>query len=121
MGYITPESETVDQVAWTLFSFKKNLIKRVESPNGEMFGGMYFADSIGSGIVSSTHRFNLEVSQTYSGAYRELLVLLDRRYEKNRDRDSSVVTAELSGTYTLPELKPELPDAQPKPGTFPQV
>ena len=121
MGYITPESETADQVAWTLLSFKNNLIKRVDSPNGEMFGGMYFADSIGSDILAATHRFNLEASQTYSAAYRELLVLLDRRYGKNRDRDSKVVTAELSGTYTLSDLKPELPDAQPKPGTLPQV
>jgi len=119
LGYCTPESDTAERVAWTLLSFKKNLIEQVEG--GEMFGGMFFADSLGSDIVAATHRFKFEASQTYSAAYRELLVLLNQRYGKNRDRDSNVVTAELSGTYTLPELKPELPDAQPKPGTFPKV
>jgi hypothetical protein len=72
-----------------------------------MFGGMFFADSIASGIIAATHTLNLEASQTYSTAYRELLVLLDRRYAKNRDRNSNAVKAELSGTYTLPEPEPE--------------
>jgi hypothetical protein len=128
LGYITPEADIVEQVAWVLHSFRKNLIQRVDDPVGEIFGGMFFADSIGSNVVAGTHKLNLEQSSTYSITCRELLVLLDRRYGQNGDTNSIAVKAELSGEYTLPEPKPEAkqegqspkePKPEPKPETKP--
>jgi hypothetical protein len=124
LGYISPEAETAELVAWTLFSFKKNLIKRVDTPSGEVFGGMYFADVLGSGIVARTHRFNPEASQTYSTAYRELLLLLDRRYGKEPTQHARDIKAEIAGEYLLlPEAKPEPkePTEQAKPEPKPEI
>lgn len=79
---------TLDQVAWTLYSFKHDLIYCVKSrsgQSGELFGGVYWADSLGRDIIESTCKYGLERSAIYSAAYRELLGSLDQRYGKNTD------------------------------------
>jgi hypothetical protein len=57
---------------------------------------------LGYDIVSATHRYNLEISPTYSAIYRELLGLLDQRFGSNFDRDSTAIKRELSGKFVVP-------------------
>jgi hypothetical protein len=104
---------TVHKVAWCLFSFKKGWTQSVFDPRGELVGGTYFADVIGSDIVADTHEFSLEKSQTFSTLYRELLRILDQRYGKNLSEDPTErraaldIKAELAGEYVPP------PSAEP--------
>jgi hypothetical protein len=100
--------ETVHKVAWTLFAFKKGWTQSVIDPRGELVGGTYFADVIGSDIVADTHEFSMEKSQTFSTLYRELLRILDQRYGKNLSEDPTErraaldIKAELAGEYVPP-------------------
>ena len=91
LGYCAPESEEVEKFAWILHSFKKDLIRQVEHPSGELFGGMCFADIVGFDLIKATQQFSLMKSATYAEAYRELLGLLDERYCGNRDENSIAV------------------------------
>jgi hypothetical protein len=113
LGYGTPEAYAVDQVARTLFGFKKNTsvwVHEVVDPNGIIVAGTYFPDALGSEIVEAAHRYGLEKSQTFSALYRELLQILNNRYGKEPTEHARDIRAELAGLYVLasPEPRPEL-------------
>jgi hypothetical protein len=113
LGCGTPEAYAVDQVARTLFGFKKNTsvwVHEVQDPNGIIVTGFYFPDVLGSEIVEAAHLYGLERSQTFSTLYRELLQILDKRYGKEPTEHARDITAELADQYVLalPETKPEL-------------
>jgi hypothetical protein len=90
-----PESEIVDRVAWTLLGFKKNLVQRVSDPKGEIIGGLFFADVIGSEIVTAAHRYGLLKSATFAELFGELLQILDKRYRHEETKHSRAVKHEL--------------------------
>jgi hypothetical protein len=98
-----PAEETVHRVAHTLFAFRKDTpiwLRKVTE--GIVAAGLYFPDMLGYEIVSAAHRFNLEISPTYSEVYRELLGLLDARFGSNRDRNSLAIKQELARKFVLP-------------------
>jgi len=105
---------TVHKVAWCLFSFKKGWTRSVFDPRGELVGGIYFADVIGTGIVADTHRYGLERSSTFAVLYQELLRNLDQRYGKNLSEDPTErraaldIKAELAGEYVFDRSVKEL-------------
>jgi hypothetical protein len=105
-----PAEETVHRVAHTLFAFRKDTpiwVRKVSE--GIVVAGLYFPDLMGYEIVSATHRFNLEISTTYSAIYRELLGLLDQHFGSNRDRNSIAIKHELAGKFVLPVEVFEMP------------
>jgi hypothetical protein len=105
-----PAEETVHRVAHTLFAFRKDTpvwVRQVSE--GIVTAGNCFPDALGYEIVSATHRFNLEISPTYSAVYRELLGLLDQRFGSNRDRNSITIKQELAGKFVLPVEVFEMP------------
>lgn len=95
----------VDAVARTLLAHKKDWVREVHSPSGLFYGGTYFADSLGDVIVWTTHRYDLEQSQTFSMLYRELLLHLDQRYGANQNQHSRAIKAELSGAYVAARIR----------------
>lgn len=109
-----PEAEATYRMMWTLVSFKKNLIRTVENPEGEMFGGLFFADVIGADLVHVVHERGMAQSPTFREAYFELLRLLDKRYGNNNadlnsreGRSTVAVKQELAGNYVfVPRPKP---------------
>lgn len=103
------ETDTVDQVARTLFSLKKNSdpwVRQVHSPNGIIVGGLYFPEALGSGLVSSAHKLGLKKSPTFTALYLELLRILDNKFGHIRVGDAyelgcvADIKAELAGTYS---------------------
>jgi len=88
--------EQIGQVAWVLHSFEKRLIQTVLDPNGEIFGGSLYADSIGKYVVDATAKFNLTKSATFLAAFRKLLQLLNDRYGKNMDQHAQAVKQALT-------------------------
>jgi len=115
-----PAEETVGYVAGTLYAFRKDTPVWVHNVSeGIIVAGSHFPDVLGYQIVSETHRYNLEISPTYSGLYRELLGLLDQRFGNNRDRHSVAIKQELAGQFVLPvesePPKPEVKKPEPKP------
>ena len=100
-----PESETVDRVAWTLLGFKKNLVQTVSDPKGEIIGGLFFADVIGSEIVGTAHRYGLKKSPTFDALFRELLQILDKRYGHEETKHSHAIKQEL-GEFTARQCTP---------------
>jgi hypothetical protein len=105
-----PAEETVHRVAQTVFAFRKDTpvwVRQVSE--GIVTAGSCFPDFLGYEIVSATHRFNLEISPTYSAVYRELLGLLDARFGSNRDRNSTAIKQELAGKFVLPVEVFEMP------------
>lgn len=110
-----PEAEATYRTMWTLLSFRKNLIKTVRNPEGEVFGGLFFADVIGADLVHVVHERGFTRSQTFREAYFELLRLLDKRYGNNsadlnsyEGRSAAAVSDELAGNYLfVPRPKPE--------------
>jgi hypothetical protein len=106
-----PAEQTAHRVAHTLFAFRKDTpiwVRKVAE--GIVVAGLYFPDMLGYEIVSSTHRFNLEISPTYSAVYRELLGLLDARFGSNRDRNSTAIKQELAGKFVVPVEVFEMPN-----------
>jgi len=93
----------LDRVSRTLLSLKRNWIKQVSEPSGELVG-TYFIDGcdFASDVIESVHRHGLKRSTMFAAAFRELLELLDKRYSRQRDKDLAVVQAELNGTYVPP-------------------
>ncbi len=112
-----PAEETVGYVAGTLYAFRKDTPVWVHNVSeGIIVAGSHFPDVLGYQIVSETHRYNLEISPTYSGLYRELLGLLDQRFGNNRDRHSVAIKQELAGQFVLPvESEPPKPELKPEP------
>jgi hypothetical protein len=88
--------EQIAQVAWVLRSFEKRLIQTVLDPNGEIFGGLLYADSIGKYVVAAAAKFNLTKSLTFLTAFKELLRLLNDRYGTNTDQHAQAVKQALS-------------------------
>ncbi len=107
-----PAEETVGYVAGTLYAFRKDTPVWVHNVSeGIIVAGSHFPDVLGYQIVSETHRYNLEISPTYSSLYRELLGLLDQRFGNNRDRHSAAIKQELAGQFVLPvESEPPKPE-----------
>jgi hypothetical protein len=104
-----PAEETVHRVAETLYALRKDTpvwVRKVAE--GIVVAGLYFPEMLGHEIVSATHKYNLEISPTYSAIYRELLGLLDARFGSNRDRNSAAIKQELAGKFVLlSEVRPE--------------
>lgn len=88
--------EQIEQAAWVLRSFEKRLIQTVLDPNGEIFGGSLYADSIGKYVVDATAEFNLTKSATFLVAFEKLLRLLNDRYGKNTDQHAQAVKQALA-------------------------
>jgi hypothetical protein len=113
-----PEAEATCRTMWALLSFKKNLIRLVWDPEGEMFGGLFFADVIGSDLIYVVHERGLTKSPTFRDAYFELLRFLDKRYGTNstdlnssEGQSASAIKQELAGNYIFvrrpkPEPRP---------------
>ena len=95
-GWDNDEEFTVNRVAWLSLSLKNNWIQKVQE--GELFGGLYFADCSGS-MVESANRHSLKNSPTFNTAYIELLKMLDKRYGCEQTKDAAIIQAELAGTY----------------------
>jgi hypothetical protein len=95
LGWDHDEEFTVDRVVRTLVGLRKNWIQRVRNPEGELVSGMYFADSAAR-TIESAHRNGLMKSATFSETYRELLELLDRRYDGQQTDDAAIIRAELT-------------------------
>ncbi len=77
------ETYTLDRVARTLFSLKKNTnpwVREVHSPNGVIAGGLYFPEAFGSDLISSVNKFGLKKSPTFTALYQELLRILDKKF-----------------------------------------
>jgi hypothetical protein len=105
------ETYTVDRVARTLFSLKRNSdpwVRQVHSPNGIIVGGSYFPEALGSDLISSAHKLGLKKSPTFTALYIELLRILDKKFGHIRTGDAfelgcaADIKAELAGTYVLP-------------------
>jgi hypothetical protein len=109
----------LDQVARTSLGLKRNWVRDVQMPAGELVSGTYFPDALGSSLVQNTHRYKLERSQTFSAAYRELLEILDKKYGNEQTKDAHAIKAELDGSYVLPaQIEPEPapePDIEARP------
>ena len=88
--------EQIEQIAWVLRSFEKRLIQTVFDPNGEIFGGLLYADSIGTYVVAATAKFNLAKSATFLAAFKKLLQLLNDRYTTNTDQHAQAVKQALA-------------------------
>jgi hypothetical protein len=108
----------LDQVTRTSLGLKRNWVRDVQAPNGEMVAGMYFADSLGETIVRDAHVYGLEQSPTFSAAYRELLEILDKKYGHEQTKDARVIRQELLGEYML--VIPVKPEPAPKSAPEPQ-
>jgi hypothetical protein len=96
----TPEADAVRGVACVLFCLQKShspFVRTVHSPDGILAGGGCFPDVIGSGLVDAAHKYDLERSPTYARAYRELLLILDKKFGRNNDEHSQAVKQELAG------------------------
>ncbi len=116
-----PAEETVGYVAGTLYAFRKDTSVWVHNVSeGVIVAGSHFPDVLGYQIVSETHRYNLEISPTYSSLYRELLGLLDQRFGNNDDRHSIAIKQELAGQFVLP-IEPPIQQAEPKVKSEPRV
>jgi hypothetical protein len=116
VGWNHDEEFTVDRVARILLGLKKAWVQEVQSPDGELVSGMYFADVSGS-LVESVHRHGLKKSPTFAAMYRELLEMLDKRYGRQPTHDAAIVKAELAGEYVLPPL----PESKPEPPKIPEA
>ena len=103
----------LDQVARTSLGLKRNWVRDVQAPNGEMVAGMYFADSLGETIVRDAHMYGLEQSPTFSAGYRELLRILDEKYGYEQTKDAHAIKAELNGSFVL--VIPVKPEPAPAP------
>lgn len=108
IGWSYDEEFTVGAVAATLLSLKKNWVKEVRDPNGEMIGGLFIDDcNFASDLIESVHRYGLKKSPTFASSFHDLLKMLNKRYGQH-SQESAVVRAELAGTYVPPQPKPEL-------------
>jgi len=107
----------LDQVSRSLHGLKRGWLREVQTPAGELVSGAYFPDALGT-IVYDAHRYDLEASPTFSGAYRELLKILDKKYGHEQTKDTRAIKAELDGTYALPP-EPEIPRAPEPPAPEP--
>jgi hypothetical protein len=101
------ETYTVDRVARTLFSLKKNSdpwVREVHSPNGTVVGGLYFPEALGSDLIASAHRLGLKKSPTFAALYLDLLRILDKKFGHQRTGDAfevrcaADIKTELAGT-----------------------
>jgi hypothetical protein len=103
------EGQLIDEVACALLGFKKNWVRKVTDPPGEIVSGRYFPDVLGESIVSGAHFHGFKKSETFVKAYQELLEILDLRYGKQNTEHARDIKLELSGDYVL---KPEVPQEQ---------
>ena len=108
---------TLDRVSRALLGLKRNWVKEVSDPNGELVAGSYFIDgcSFASDVIESVYRHGLKQSPTFAASFRELLELLSKRYSRQRDQQGAVVRAELNGTYVYDPPAPPEPKPEPKP------
>lgn len=104
LGDVDDDGYTLNRVACTLLGLKRNWIKEVRSPDGEIVAGRYFADSLGD-LVESAHEYGLKQSPTFAKSFLELLKMLDKRYGPQKTKDAAVIRAELAGTYVPPQAK----------------
>jgi hypothetical protein len=110
--YVEDGTYTLDRVGCALLGLKRNWVKQVSDPNGELIAGSYFADpdcSFASDVIESAHRHGLKQSATFATAFRELLEMLNKRYGSQRTEGAAAIRAELAGTYVYvpPQPKPE--------------
>ena len=98
------DGQTLDCVARVLLGLKKNWIKEVHSPVGELIAWSYFGDVLGN-VVESVHRYGLKQSPTFAKSFWELLKMRDKRYGTQKTEDAAVIRAELAGTYVPPQAK----------------
>jgi len=104
---------TLDRVAATLLGLKRNWVKQVSNPNGELIAGSYFADpecSFSSDVIESAHRHGLMQSPTFAASLSELLEMLDKRYGRQQSKDAADIRAELNRTYVPPAPPQPTPD-----------
>jgi hypothetical protein len=109
----------LDQVSRTALGFKRGWLREVQMPAGELVAGAYFPDALGESLVQDTHRYELEQSPTFGTAYRELLLVLDKKYGHENTKHARAIKQELSREYVLvvpvePQPAPEQPTAQPR-------
>ncbi len=96
---------TLDRVARTLLGLKRNWVKQVSDPSGELIAGSYFADpdcGFASELIESAYRHGLKKSPTFAASFRELLEMLDKRYGRQQSKDAGNIRAELNRTYVPP-------------------
>jgi hypothetical protein len=110
------------EVAIAYYCFKKNdppWVRKVRE--GTIVGGVFFPEVLGSGLVVGTHRYGLERSLYFAGAYRELLRMLDKTFghvgtiDAIERRCAADVRAELDGTYIYVPLAPPQPKTEATP------
>ena len=94
-GPIGNEDYVLDFVARCSLGLKKQWVKQVLSPEGEIVAGTYYADSSGQ-IVEFANRYHLKQSETFRVAYFEFLELVNKRYGKEKTKDAPVIRAELA-------------------------
>jgi hypothetical protein len=107
----------LDRVARTLLGLKRNWVKQVSDPSGELIAGSHFADpdcGFASELIESVYRHGLKKSPTFAASFRELLEMLDKRYGSQRTEGAAVVRAELAGTYIFVPHAPPQRTPEPK-------
>jgi hypothetical protein len=95
-----PAYYAVDMTLLVSYGYEKDFVRRVVEPAGVMVSGTFFPDAAGV-IVADANRYGLERSPTFSGIYRPLLALLNKKFGRNDDNHARAIREELAGTYKL--------------------